>query len=232
MTHARPPHFVLFAFGGTALATTAGYVNAVAVLSPLGLGVTHATGNATRLGIDAVGADGGVPLSLLVGCIGAFALGSAISGAVLDSSRLQLGRRYGVLLVIEAIMLALAIAPLTRGDGWGALLACTASGLQNALATQYSRAIVRTTHVTGIVTDLGIALGAWAARRGINGWRVGLHLALLLGFVAGACLGAVAFAARGTPALALPAAALGTFGVAYSLIRHRARHLSAAADPR
>ena len=49
---------------------------------------------------------------------------------------------------------------LSSGSFYGLLLASAACGLQNALATTYSGAIVRTTHVTGIFTDLGIMLGA------------------------------------------------------------------------
>jgi uncharacterized membrane protein YoaK (UPF0700 family) len=38
-------------------------------------------------------------------------------------------------------------------------LLCFTMGLQNALITKLSNAIIRTTHVTGIITDIGIALG-------------------------------------------------------------------------
>src|SRR5690606_35921095 len=41
------------------------------------------------------------------------------------------------------------------------LLLCYVMGLQNAMITKISRAEIRTTHVTGIVTDLGIELGKW-----------------------------------------------------------------------
>ena len=40
-----------------------------------------------------------------------------------------------------------------------ALLLCFIMGLQNALITKLSRAEIRTTHITGIVTDIGIELG-------------------------------------------------------------------------
>jgi len=36
-----------------------------------------------------------------------------------------------------------------------------AMGLQNALVTQVSRSVVRTTHLTGLFTDLGIDLSQW-----------------------------------------------------------------------
>jgi len=39
------------------------------------------------------------------------------------------------------------------------LLLCFIMGLQNAVITKLSRAEIRTTHVTGMVTDIGIELG-------------------------------------------------------------------------
>jgi uncharacterized membrane protein YoaK (UPF0700 family) len=42
-----------------------------------------------------------------------------------------------------------------------ALMLLYAMGIQNALVTKVSRAVVRTTHFTGIFTDLGIDLALW-----------------------------------------------------------------------
>jgi len=39
------------------------------------------------------------------------------------------------------------------------MLLCFTMGLQNAIITRISNAVIRTTHVTGIVTDIGIELG-------------------------------------------------------------------------
>lgn len=39
---------------------------------------------------------------------------------------------------------------------WACALAC---GLQNALTSKYSGNVIRTTHLTGATTDLGIAFG-------------------------------------------------------------------------
>jgi uncharacterized membrane protein YoaK (UPF0700 family) len=45
-------------------------------------------------------------------------------------------------------------------DGQAALL-CLAMGMQNSLVTRLSGAVVRTTHLTGVVTDLGIEAARW-----------------------------------------------------------------------
>ena len=39
------------------------------------------------------------------------------------------------------------------------MLLCFMMGLQNAVITKLSNAVIRTTHLTGIITDLGIELG-------------------------------------------------------------------------
>lgn len=39
------------------------------------------------------------------------------------------------------------------------MLLCFLMGLQNAIITRISRSVIRTTHMTGIVTDIGIELG-------------------------------------------------------------------------
>ena len=78
-------------------------------------------------------------------------------------------------------------------------------GLQNALITKLSRSVIRTTHVTGIVTDIGIELGKliyWnRGRQREDGnfvvadrARLRLHSALLLAFFSGGAMGAWGFA--------------------------------------
>lgn len=42
------------------------------------------------------------------------------------------------------------------------MLLCFTMGLQNAIVTKLSNAVIRTTHLTGMVTDIGIALGRLA----------------------------------------------------------------------
>lgn len=227
MTTPAPPHFWTFSTGGTLLAFSAGFVNVVTVLSPNHITASHVTGTVTRLAADTVGLDDRTR-NLALATMVAFFLGAALVGATLDSTRLAFGRRYGILLLGEAAVLALAARLLAGGDDRGVVLAAGACGLQNALATHYSQAIVRTSHVTGIVTDLGIALGKLVGRRGVDGWRVALYLGLLAGFAAGGTLGAGAYLRHGGAALYAPAAVVGVLGVGYKLVRLVERRTSTA----
>lgn len=216
----RPAHFYQTAIAASALAAVAGYVNALTVAGALHIGTTHMTGITTRLSVDLADARAdhvALDLTLLF----AFIIGAAISGAVLDSTRLQVGRRYGVLLMIESAFLSLSLTlqdtPILAQLAPLAL----AAGLQNAMATQYSRAVVRTTHMTGVLTDIGIAIGKAVARRGVTGWRLFLYLVLFFGFAAGGIFGALGYSRLGHDALLFPIAVTGLGGLVYFIARLR-----------
>lgn len=85
------------------------------------------------------------------------------------------------------------------------LLLCFLMGLQNAVITKVSRAEIRTTHVTGLVTDIGIELGrliyinreALGDPVRVDRTRLGVHLLLFVSFLGGGLAGAFGFSAIG-----------------------------------
>ncbi len=91
-----------------------------------------------------------------------------LSGFLIQDSTLQLGRRYGVALLLESLLLCAAVPLLYRDNSFGIYSASCACGLQNAMVSTYSGAVVRTTHLSGMFTDLGIFLGH--AIRGLLGY--------------------------------------------------------------
>ena len=97
--------------------------------------------------------------------LAAFFLGCLASGAIIRQSSLRLGRRYGVALTVEAGLLLLAGLFLRREANVGDYLAAMACGLQNAMVTTYSGSARRTTHITGMVTDLALPADISSAAR-------------------------------------------------------------------
>lgn len=81
------------------------------------------------------------------------------------------------------------------------LVLCFIMGLQNAVITKISNAEIRTTHVTGLVTDLGIELGKMLYVNRLQGAtpvvanrkKLKLHAALIASFFIGGLLGALGF---------------------------------------
>jgi uncharacterized membrane protein YoaK (UPF0700 family) len=200
--------------GAGALACVAGIVNVVGFLGFQHQAITHLTGNTSLLGAALVSGDSHGTLRLAA-AMAAFVAGAMLSGMVIQDSVLRLGRRYGVVLAIESLLL-LAAVPLFRHQQWlGPLCAAMACGLQNAMATTYSGAVVRTSHVSGMFTDLGIMLGHALRGMPVARKRLGLCVVVISMFFAGGVAGAWLFSLVGYGALYVPAALTGIGGVAY-----------------
>ena len=207
--------------GGFWLAATAGAVNAIGLLGFAHQAVSHLTGTTTLLGVALVSLDGGAVLHLLVILL-SFLAGAALSGALIDNAVLRLGRRYSVALLIEASLLVLAMWALQHGSSAGHFLASAACGLQNGMVSTYSGAVVRTTHVTGLFTDLGTLLGARLRGHRFHPRQAMLYLLLIGGFVSGGMVGAYGFQQLQFVALLIPAGAAALLAVVYWIYWHRA----------
>ncbi|MEH6413922.1 YoaK family protein [Pseudomonas sp. CGJS7] len=204
--------------GTCALAATAGMINAVGYLGYEHQAVTHLTGTTTLLGM-AIG-QGRTAMALELAALAlAFLGGATLSGLIIQNGTLKLGRRYGLALAIESAMLAAAVPMLERQWLAGIFLAAAACGLQNGMVTTYSGAIIRTTHVTGLFTDLGLALGHWIRGLPVGTRRASLCLLIILSFLAGGIVGVWLFQAYSYRALYVPAVLTGSAGFSYAAYR-------------
>lgn len=205
--------------GSVVLAAVAGFVNTVGLLG-LSHPISHVTGNLTLLSESLVhrNLDEALHTSMLVIM---FFFGAVLCGFIVKQSTLRLGRRYGAALTIEAVLLFVAIPYLDHGVVVGGYLLSAAMGLQNGMVSLYSSAVVRTTHMTGVTTDLGVALGHVLRGMRVESRRFLLLGGLLSGFVAGGVMGSLCFARWHYLALLVPAVVTGGTGVAYFVYRHR-----------
>ena len=205
--------------GGFVLALIAGCVNAIGLLDFKHQAVSHLTGVSTFLGLElAVGDFYGAARLMLI-MLG-FVLGAMYSSFIIGSASLQLGRPYGVALLSETLLLALSMVFLNLGSDLGPILAAAACGLQNAMTSTYSGALVRTTHVSGLFTDLGIMFGLRLRGHALDKRRVILYATLIAGFIVGGLIGAIAYNLVKFYALILPTALALTMAIAYWRYAH------------
>lgn len=102
-----------------------------------------------------------------IGALASFLIGAACSAVMVNYSRRHnMHSEYAFPLLVEAGLLlcfGLLGAGLANINGIffsvTVMLLSFIMGLQNALITKLSNAEIRTTHITGIVTDIGIELG-------------------------------------------------------------------------
>jgi uncharacterized membrane protein YoaK (UPF0700 family) len=154
------------------LAFVGGFVNSAGFVV-IGSFTSHVTGNVGRFANDIASAQWAAAATALVMVI-AFVTGAFFASMVLESSSFRSpATAYACALFCEGLLLALftvashwtpeALARLRDAE---AAILCAAMGLQNSLVTRLSGAVVRTTHLTGVATDIGIELARW-----VRWWR-------------------------------------------------------------
>jgi uncharacterized membrane protein YoaK (UPF0700 family) len=193
---------------GRSLAFVAGAANAGGFLA-VGQYTSHMSGIVSSLADNLALGDINVVVAGLSSFL-AFLVGAATSAILINwGRRRHLHSQYAMPLMLEASLLLLfgflgsnlethrvLFVPAT------VYLLCYVMGLQNAMITKISKAEIRTTHVTGLVTDIGIELGKlfyWnvgaTPANLVRGDRQKLVLlgSLLLSFLMGGLTGAVGF---------------------------------------
>jgi uncharacterized membrane protein YoaK (UPF0700 family) len=148
---------------GRSLAFVAGAVNAGGFFA-VGQYTSHMSGIVSALADNLVLGNTALLWGGLASLI-AFFCGAATSAVLINwGRRREAHSRYALPLLLEAALLMVfglmgaRVAQLGHIEAIVALL-CFIMGLQNAIVTKASRAEIRTTHVTGLVTDIGIELG-------------------------------------------------------------------------
>ena len=194
---------------GGILAFNAGAVNAGGFLV-VAMYTSHMTGFASLLADNLVLGN----MRLVLGAIGAllaFTCGAAFTAIQVNWAR-QHGLRseYALPLLVEAMLLllfGLMGATLNRQTPFAVpltvLVLSFTMGLQNALVSKISSSQIRTTHMTGIVTDIGIELGKllywnrmaspFESRVRANRIKLRLFGTLLGAFIGGGIVGAMGF---------------------------------------
>lgn len=210
-------------YGSFILALVAGLVNSIGLLGFKHQSISHLSGTATLLGTGIVNSTFTDVFHLFVVLV-SFLVGAAVSGFFLRSDSLKLGRNYSGLLFFEALILVGALYFLTKDSSSGHYLASAACGLQNALATTYSGAVIRTTHVTGIFTDLGIMLGGKLRGEEFDKRKALLFILIIGGFISGGTLGAYLFSLLKFQALFVPAGICLLLAIAYSIYSAKVTH--------
>jgi uncharacterized membrane protein YoaK (UPF0700 family) len=219
---------------GIVLSIAAGACNAIAFAKFLYY-VSHVSGSATGIGLRAEDLQTG-PVMMPVWLVVYFIVGSFICGLIVHSNGMRLGQaRYEVVLFLVSFMeLVCWFHDLANPE-----LLAAAMGVQNAMITSWSTAVVRTTHMTGTATDLGSSFGRIVMRfirlsvhMEDEDWnhhvadrkKLVLMICLLLSFIAGGYIGAIGYNAYKIHSLLIPAGLtfmLGVMHLVYCLLKRK-----------
>ena len=194
---------------GALLAFNAGAINAGGFLV-VGMYTSHMTGFASMLADNLVLGN----ITLVLGAAGAllaFVAGAAATAVLVNWARQNhLRSEYALPLLLEAgllLVFGLLGATLNHQTPFAVpltvLVLAFTMGLQNAVVSKISASQIRTTHMTGVITDIGIELGKmfyWnhtasppESRVRANRIKLRLFSLLLAAFMAGGVVGAAGF---------------------------------------
>jgi uncharacterized membrane protein YoaK (UPF0700 family) len=178
--------------GAFFLALNAGMINVLGLVTVLHQSVSHMTGNVSMLAMAVIHWQPAAILYLFL-IILSYIIGSFYSGLILGNSQFSFSRLYGIPLSLVALFVFLCWFFLPYFPRYALLWASVAMGVQNAMVSHYKGTIIRTTHLSGVLTDLGLALGYRARGLEVEPKRVLLHLLILIGFFIGGLLASLIY---------------------------------------
>jgi uncharacterized membrane protein YoaK (UPF0700 family) len=210
--------------GAFLLALNAGMVNVLGLFTVLHQSVSHMTGNVSMLAMALLHwqPDTIIYLTCVVLC---YVIGSFYSGFILGNSYFSLGRRYGLPLSLVAFFIVLCWAFLPYFPRYALLWACVAMGVQNAMISHYKGTIIRTTHLSGVLTDLGLALGYRLRGLNVDRRRIILHLVILFGFFLGGLVASMIYPYLKLNSFLVPALLSWILSIVYWVIYFRYRRI-------
>ncbi|MBG1232635.1 YoaK family protein [Aestuariivirga litoralis] len=186
------------------LGCVAGAMNAAAFFA-VGFFSANMTGNLSSLS-EKIASGEYALASFFLSILMAFIFGSLCSSSLITAGRRKTRKIYAYALVLEASLIALVGgSDLWANRDWRVSIIVLglafAMGFQNAISTLISSARVRTTHVSGLITDIGIAASSFLMGkhelRGINASNLQLQLITVGSFLVGGVMGVLLYRVMG-----------------------------------
>lgn len=172
------------------LTALAGAINAISIFGYNGTTVSHLTGLVSKAAIGI--SDGNFTAFWdVTRVILAFSVGAVISGFITGERAFYMHKRYG--LIIVSIGLLIIISYFLNVE-YGVLLFALIMGLQNGMVISFKGVVVRMTHMSGNITDLGVFIG-YKLRGNKNEKAITgiIPLFAILSFIVGGVLGVLLF---------------------------------------
>lgn len=200
------------------LTCLAGAVNAISIFGYDGTTVSHLTGLVSKVAINITqGSFDGVWEVLRI--ILLFLIGAIISGFVTGERAFYLHKSYGYIILSIGLLI---IIPYFLPIKYSVLVFALAMGLQNGMVVSFKGVVVRMTHMSGNITDLGVFLG-YKLRGNMNeNYVTGLIPFLaIVSFLIGGILGIVLYSSINNIIFFIVSSIYFVLSVAYFILREK-----------
>ncbi|NLC25304.1 MAG: DUF1275 domain-containing protein [Fastidiosipila sp.] len=165
------------------LSLASGYSNITAMMR-FNQSVSHMTGVVSQLALAIFDREALIAVKLFAVLI-CFLLGAIFSGYIFHQRKLEPKKRYGTLLFFVGILIL-----LLRNSEYLFYFLAFFMGLQNSMFLMYRRHLVRSTHLTGYISEIGFELGSSLAKTSKDPWKITFYSLSIFLFILGGLLSA------------------------------------------
>lgn len=199
-----------------------GFINTASIVK-YSYTVSHFTGHISKAAIN-IGNGNFLEVFKIFSIILSFVIGSTISGYLVDGREFNLKRRYGYSMLILGIGL-LFLYLVAKNSYLFFYYLPFMVGVQNGLFISYKGVVVRTSHISGSITDAGVYLGHCLKGKKEDKWKVYFCIYTVFFFLLGSFFGIELYFLLKD--LVFVVAGIGYIIVAliYFSLRHRYRHV-------
>ncbi|SRR3712207_2782428 len=198
------------------LTITGGFLNSIGILY-FGEAISHYSGNLSKIAIEYQLHHYEHTLKIL-GLFISFFMGCVLAGFFTKGRAFDLQKRYGCILIGISCFLSFGYFFLIRLRFFPYFLPFCL-GVQNGMFISYKGVIVRTTHISGNLTDAGVYLGKHLRGEKQDAWKMFFYLYNIFSFFLGNFWGAEEFIKRGESCLLIAAVLYFIIGSFYFILR-------------
>ena len=200
------------------LTALAGVINAISIFGYNGTTVSHLTGLVSKVAINLSNGDF-TGLWEVLRVILAFFAGAVLSGFITGERAFYLKKRYGFIIITIGVLI---IIPYFLSIKYSVILFAFVMGLQNGMVVSFKGVVVRMTHMSGNITDLGVYVGYKLRGNKNEKYITGLlPLVAILSFTVGGVIGVLLYGVIGNAIFLISAGVYILLGVFYFVLRYR-----------
>ncbi|KAK1738917.1 hypothetical protein QTG54_010233 [Skeletonema marinoi] len=184
---------------GLLMAFSAGYSNAVCLGGFLNVGADSATQSVA--GVTGVYTNSAIflvepdyeQMSFMFGTIFSVMFGAFLA-AIMNPYPIafEISPRYGPTFLLGSLFMVVGATEAVHNDRREFFFTAIANGLMNGVSSMYSANLLRTSHLTGTTTDIGLFLGMALRGNRTNNWKLYILIGLAVFFWTGSVCGYVA----------------------------------------
>ena len=200
------------------LTALAGVIHAISIFGYNGTTVSHLTGLVSKVAINLSNGDF-TGLWEVLRVILAFFAGAVLSGFITGERAFYLKKRYGFIIVTIGVLI---IIPYFLSIKYSVILFAFIMGLQNGMVVSFKGIVVRMTHMSGNITDLGVYVGYKLRGNKNEKYITGLiPLVAIISFTVGGVIGVLLYGVIGNAIFLISSGVYILLGVFYFVLRYR-----------